>query len=368
MDRILQLLNQDIMSSWHKFRYNWARELVGLTCSLVLASLFWYMIQDFLGEQVIQISLKMYHSFSSTLTTITYLMAGIAIGIQSRKSRSMDGTLWGFAIHMGESHTHIKIFIGLRLFLMSCFYISLATIISYYLFAPPEKEAIYNIFTLIFGAIFSFGAPKLKINRKRKFEVACNSLFKWRAYQILIRNPGTKVLLFISFICSLAQGVLGFLAPPTFLFGLTSLLVSLLAIFSLTIQLKQDIRYAWAERLMGVSHNRIVAAYVQLGGFLGTILTGVSILAYTIGTNLAGQNIDLSPLLTMILITLLLTIQAPAFFFQLDPKSPLQTCMAISIINLFQATAIIFHPLATIIIPIVAYYAAGYQHNRYYRS
>jgi hypothetical protein len=79
-------------------------------------------------------------------------------------------------------------------------------------------------------------------------------------------------------------------------------------------------------------------------------------------------NFDNALLLKIFLISLIGPLLAPAVMFQLEPRRPAISLLALFFINLFLGTAVLAHPISIILLGFLIYYANGYQMNRYYRA
>ena len=368
MDQIYQLIKINILSFLNKLRYNWARESVAVICSGIMVAVFWYMIQDFLEDQVIHISIKMYQAFKSTLTTVSFLLMGIALARSIQKYLGNRPGIVTFAMSIGESDNNIFKFIAIQ-FVVSSTAVILGTVwITDIIFEPASHHLLLNVVATITGTLIGIILPKLKTPSDKKRLMTSYSMFKWRIFQILRRNPTCRSLIAIAILCSWSHGFIASNQLPNFLHGLLAFLLSIIGIIPLAIQLKEDLNYAWAEKLMGVSHKDIMKTYFKLAISISSGLSLSSTIAYIIGAASVQAGIDLSSIVLIWIITSAVIIQSPCFFFQLEPRSVMQTGLALTIINLFQVTALIFHPASVIGVIVVGYYSANYQHNRYYRS
>lgn len=368
MNQVQQLIKINIFSFLHKLRYNWARELVAIACSAVLVALFLYMLQDFLTEQVINISVKMYQSFTGTLTKVSCITSGALIANSIKKSRIGYSELALFAQSMGESKSCLDSFLAMRLAFLIGLIVSITYMVTSTFFEPIHKDIVYNMSSGLFGLITIALNPKESDKTDEANTMGSYSLYRWRFYQITKRNPACKVLIITAIGLSFLHGIIAAKDLPIFVHGLWSFFICIIAIIPLTIQLKEDLNYAWAERVMGVSHSDIMKTYFKLATTTATAIILPSCICYLLPSIINSRELNFDAIAIIIMITATITIQAPCFFFQLEPRSPFQTTLTITIINLFQVTAIIFHWGFILAVPIIGYYSSAYQNNRYYRS
>ena len=118
---------------------------------------------------------------------------------------------------------------------------------------------------------------------------------------------------------------------------------------------------------MGISHQEIIQVYLAIALTLGVPIATLSSCFYFWGPGFQS-SITLSEASKVGAIIVTGPTITPFLMFQMEPRRPVITWIALIIINLFLGTAIFAHWLAILFLPILAYYAGNYQTSRYYRA
>jgi hypothetical protein len=121
----------------------------------------------------------------------------------------------------------------------------------------------------------------------------------------------------------------------------------------------EDIKCAWIEKYLGVSHEAYVASLEYLTWSLGAIAS----LALASGQMLFAQVDAKSLLLTFIPLS-----TVPCLVFQVDPRKDAMQMLSSLIVSLFLSTAVLASWYALLLLPVFRYYSLNAQTQRFYRS
>ena len=362
------------MSFWHRLRHDWGRELTAFVCSLVLVALFLYLFNDFLNEKVVSVSETMRKSLALWAYWGLWFLCGLFLGLRLRLPGSCDA-LASFALSRGEKSLLVKRFRVLMVLLTSLFYISVTyvlciKILGYSILAHPYP-------LLMAGGVFcvAFFWPRARGTKKEatfkpwqpRGAKAASAMFSFRRLQMLGRNRPARFVFASCYSLSTAHFFLAKWQAPFFLHGLLAIFLTLLVSIPLLLQLKEDLSFAWAERSMGVSHESVVKTYFRLA-LLSSLPLGLwGALCYAAGLY-KGEAFFWQSHISLFCLTVMGPIMAPSILFQLEPRRPALSWLALFLICLFVGTGILAHIAAVVLIPILIHYAGSYQHGRYYRA
>ena len=366
--RALQLYFMNLKSFWLKLRYDWAREITVMLCSTVLLATFFYVFNDFLNNEVKQISLGMHQRFGRWAAIVALgLSSAYLANIWLQEGFKAKHSLSLFALSRGELPRTVMAFLIIRQITLAAIILGFAWyIISNYMSKFTFSSAAY----WQIGALTAATLLVKIINRNGKLEMPVCSLrslgmtgmMRWRLVQILTRNHRSQLMLLLSGATLVIQFALMYKQAPLFLNILVGFLSGWTASSALNFQLTADLKYAWLERLAGVSHSDYLKAYEQVGYLLSLTLAALTLLITLSSGALAWQ--DTAKIILAVIIPIYLM---PALAMQIDAKRPVIQMITGFLVSIFLVTACYAHILSVIIVPFAAHYAHTQQHDRFYR-
>mgnify|MGYP001228640116 CR=1 FL=1 len=373
----VKLLIVSYQASLRKFRYDLAREIVVGICTAVLLGLFFYIFRDFFKDKLSLISAP-----ASVFMTQSFGLAILAfsalIGARISKREFTDPSSIGhMALLLGEKPSTIRSYKSMRIISN----LTLTFIIPWALIYKWLQPWYFNTTILIQGGMFivwtiswlmnSGYSENTKTYKPLLSQVSDKSsriktLILWRLRQILIRNKLTRAILLLAVLCLIIQWYLFSTEYSEVLSFIICLACSLLLASTIAIQMEEDMKHAWAEKCMGVSHQEIILALFAIGIIFGAL--------FGLGTAAGGYMNQTDPqtqkglILRLSMITALSPSIIPSIIFQIDPNRPMIQIINIIIVSLFLSTAIYAHWAFVALAPILAWYANQYQQNRFYRA
>lgn len=376
MHRAHQLLLLDARAGLHRVRHDLGRELTVLACSVVLLALFGYVFHDFLNVQVASLSEGMRAAFARAAAVATLVLGAVAGAVAVRTTwRSRDG-LGETALRLGEDQGTVRAYrIGRSVVVMAVIHGAAWYAVVRWMTVPKTGTIVAAEGAMLALAsvlpLFRSSAVKgLQTAEERKSGSAEGgglSLVAWRLRQL--RRRRASVLAFAAALLFAAIAALPPLANiPPFASCAAALGASLFAATALSFQLTDDLREAWIERQLGVSHAAFVNAYERLGLLLGSAVGLVATLAYVGGALASGHGVHPVAPLQIFAIGALAPVTLPWLMMQIDGRRPAVVLLTSILVGLFIGTAIVAHPLSLGLIPILRYYGAKSQDGRYYRA
>lgn len=364
----LRLLKMDIMSLWHRLKYDWGSELTALTCFVTLLSLFFYLFGDFLNEKILVLPENTRIGLLRWSGRFIWSILGVQLGASLRVFRG-GRDLAKFSIALGEKPKVVRRFEILMAALTALFSIFVIVLILKWVLKLP---AWYSFLNMLFGLgtfLPVFFLPTGRLAEKTfkywspQSSKVSRSMWSFRHMQMVGRNRICQMVLCLAFALAGCHIWLADISAPFVLHGSLAILVGVLSAIPLPLQLREDLSYAWAERLMGTSHKSVVSTYYLLALECSTPTIMMTLIGYL--TFAKGSNFQL---FSVICLTLMGPVLTPSLMFQLEPRKPSLTILALFIICVFVGTAILAHPLAIALLPVVIHYASSYQIDRYYRA
>lgn len=388
--RSMVLYRLSLMSFIHRLRHDFARELVIGFCGFILLSLFYYIFNDFLNEEVKSISEPMREYFGEILA---YVMIGIGIIACSRmiSTERSDPRSHGRAFaQLGENRRVISMYLCLRIPTLILIIFVPLTIIRRKIFVDwgVGKEFLLGFASLaliVISSLFSQLGKRSEANKSSPVSLLKNppdsplkSLIFWKLAGILWRHTSCKICLGMGGVTSaLLLLISKYDHPAAFLIAfLTGVFISC----ALMIQISSDLQCSWIEKNLGVSHDLWMASVTAISllfAFFATILIGSfywgSVFIYGFGVNgvIEGNHELFLRLETSIRLSLCgftPPFMVPFLALQIDGRRFFIQMMSVILCSLFVATAIYASLASLALLPLIFYYGVTTQKGRFYRA
>jgi hypothetical protein len=363
--RIIFLYCRVVFGLWRRFVADWAKEATVLICAAVLLWTFVIIFDDFLNTEVKNLSEAMRDRFAEVLAVGAFALASITSGLACRAwRRSLSAA---FPDRIGESAAYSKFFNiltvtsiiicgnGLALLIVDRYLISgwwpwsfVAAALSAVLAALPMKQT----------------ATAARPRDRRFFRNRRTAIFAWRFWPLLARNRSSQIAL----ACAIAGALFG---AYGYRLQLPSNVVAAILMFSgygvaaaITFQCADDLKHAWFEKLLGLSHEEFAAAYNLVSytlGFLFAVLAGALLGAI-------GMRWDWEAILRACLLGAIPALLTPSIVLQIDGRRPFIPIITMILCTLFIGTAILVSWFGVLLVPVFKYFAEAQQKDRYYRA
>jgi len=287
------------------------------------------------------------------------------------------------AKRLGETKANINTFIYLRsiLIYVLCFSITWLFIERFLVSWPIPTKIIIQILatigilaiariSLLWSSLPTKTSEVLNKIADIKPTNKITALTNWRLKEIFVRNHLTQIALLISILFSLFTAILIAKSTPEVAFIFSGFVAGYFSALCIAFQLQEDLKYAWVERFMGVSHSEFISAYTRTSlvtGFSAACLPTLTFLSIHILTNTLDIN-NISTALKLYVMISLPSYITPMLMFQIDGRKAAIQAINIGLIGLFLITAIYAHWLGVIALIIFRYYAITYQDGRFYRA
>lgn len=360
-----------------RIRYDWGRELVVISSTCILLSLFYYIFHDFLHSKLQDFPEQLGIALSNKLMGAAILILGIFVAGRLRALFFLNPSWGHFAERIGENPRIVSWFRCLQALLIVCLSYGI-----FWQFVAPAfshwdlKQSLYMqaLSLSLCGLSIFIARNKSSDHIAKKLRPILNdalttrrrTLRAWRWYQILNRNRYCRLCIGLSLSIQVGVGIMYALHWPFFLSVLSSMLASALLAWSIAFQLEEDMRAIWLEKQLGCSHEEFVAVYQELGWGLGLILGILSLfIALVMGV---PAWVPVTECLKLLAISALFPALMPSIMFQVAPERPLLQILSSSLIGLFLGTAIYAQGLAVIFVALAIHYAKDYQKDNFYRS
>lgn len=366
IQRIFYLFLMRQNASIRRFRYDFAREMVAFLSAGILFALFAHIFHDFLTAKIADLPEAILARFRGAGA----LAVGLTLALMLRRTvlleRGMESIL-ACARRRGEETIALRIY-------QATFYgmASAATLAVWGAFARwigllPSWPVMVGWAGLLLLLAFRPGTATTREKAGRWSAVASAlpsrraALLRWRLVQMATRLPTTRHAFTCALLGFVLLPLLAFNAAPFALAAMVALAAGMFIAAAFCVQLASDVKQAWAEQAMGVTHQEIVAVYKRLAW--GSVLVT---LPFTLASGwwLGGAKAAFT-LATLGATAPLLT---PSLMFQLDARRPLLQILTIVLASLFLGTTVLMHPAGIILLALVIKTAGNYQRDLYYRA
>lgn len=363
----------------HRFRHEFVQELVVFICASVLFATFYYMFEDFVNTEISRISNELQHRITISASVIFFFL--LAVYVSKRLGHFLHSriSLKYTAERLGESPQVVKVFTVIQTSVLFLFATLVTFALNQTLLYELEPIALSLIlgFLFIISLIFAVFIEKdpesvahrdLKPIRLPSNKSVVATMVSWRLKQILLRNRAGQFSILIAGATGAALVFFYLQHAPKPLKFLTLYAFGLFSCLPLFFQLASDLKLAWAERYMGVSHEQVILCYKSIAllivGIGSMVIIGSELLGKSETTSLSQWGFGVAQNIFIFATPLML---APGLLFQVDAHRPAIQILALILLGLFIATAIYWHLMAVLLWPAFNYYSFASQSGRYYR-
>ena len=372
LTRLNLLMSIQLKSIVRKLRYDLVSEIVVLICALVLIGLFYYIFQDFLNVKLQTVPKESQEKIARAFAVGIIAVTALFLRSTLNKQTDHEPKVAQFAARLGEPPRIVRFF---RLYFnllaqVTVFGLQWLIIHRYIYRFDFQVACLIQLVTSCFLLLPSFSQKTAARQVTQSYrpmqlpEQSCvRTLTKWRLVQMIVRRRNCQLTLILAGLTLAIVALASKLAMPAGALVLLAMLASILTAGALIFQLETDVRYAWLEKGLGVSHGQYVNAYL----LAGLLLAGV----FSVGAGLAvyifWQDFDQDLIAKIALITAIGPLSVAAIMFQLDASKALLQFMSIFFICLFLGTAIYINTLFAALFPVLLYYALKYQDQQFYQ-
>lgn len=379
--RVLFLLWLKLKSVYRKFFYNAGLELVSFLCGGIIVSLFYYISKDFFDKKLVDSSFEIRSMIYTTFYFLVCLFGAKFITETLPKFKQTKNNWTNFFLHLGELKANALMVSYFSIFLKIVVIVSLLNRLSaskynllsfWWSIAIPCILILFLILLKIFFPTFHLIITQIS----KKTEIRWNSpslyyaMVQWRLKQLYRNNFSQLFYLILVCLMFILIGYLKFINIDSNLLGLCAIVQGFFISSPLFHQLKTDLEESWFEKNSPISHRNIYKCYQMLGLLHSIFFSLLNLsLIYFLGNFFTEVNISsITELIQIFILTNLCVLLAPALFFQIDPRKPTIQLIICFLCGLFIGTLVLIMPLTAFAIPILVYYAAKYQTNRFYRA
>lgn len=392
--KIWRLLTMTTKAPFYRLRHDLGRETVVMVSCVIFIGTFFYVFEDFLNVQIASLSKPLREWIAWGLLGL--LTAGLSgsvgwrLGTQARDFRGIAS----MALFLGENPQLVKTYGRLwATFVLVTFTGALGLISHRWLIQmDPLRFLILSfaatfivIMTRFLSIVYSSKSlqeksiePNATLRTKKPSHInkinILSTLTQYRINQLFARNS------FRAWTLRLAQVLLAIVGPlcyclthSLFLAAMGSLLTSFLLVSIFAGFVAEDIAQSWTERGLGVTHRMYISSLERLTFHLlwlpGILLFLFLFLAQTsFGVPVLSFEQALLGSIQVGALSLLPLLSFPWTALQIDARKPSIPIMTSAILGLFIGSAILAHPLAIGLIPLLRAVALPYQEGRFYRA
>lgn len=378
--RLLTLYRIAILGHLRKLFANSGVELASIICGATIMLLLYYVANDFFNHKLS----GDINEVKSTLYSSFYLLANIFFAKHSFEiftENSTQDKKWSFTLSLlCEEASTTKFFIKsaktFKFLVLSALIIALSGS-EYLLFHPSYAIGIILITVIFLGVIKLFISKKITNSGFQSFETKHSdvkrkkiiSLALWRIKQMY---RSAYAVLFYALLIVICSVVFVYLLQNQMPFPLSAFILILQGFFlsaPFFKQLQTDLNNSWFEKNSPIYHDDIYRCY-QLMIYLSSIPLGLfnALFVIYIAGSTGVESSEYLHALQAFFLTTLCPFLAPAQMFQIDARKPLIQLIICYLSGLFIGTLILISAKALIALPIIIFYSAKYQKNRFYRS
>lgn len=390
----------------YRVRHDLGRETVVLLSCLIFGGTFFYVFEDFLNVQIAALSPKLREWIAWAILGLLTLGLSGSMGWRLAVEKSHFRGLSSLALFWGEDPQIVKTYERLWTLILLALLVCVISLASHLWLVPIDLQRLCGLGVLIGATFFVSQQAAQRVVRNHggqqketssndpraprvtlvtgAFPSARETMVQYRIHQIFApkswRSWGIR----------LSQGLVAFcgafslvLTHSPFLSGMGSLLVGLILASFFAGFLAEDLSQSWTERGLGVTHSLYVATLEKLAWRLawgpGVLLFIACFAVQTkplfsgfptneslnLGVELfknAVQSLQITALGVLPILTI------PWTGLQIDGRKPGIPMMTSTILGLFLGSAVLAHPLALLLIPLLRSVALPYQEGRFYRA
>lgn len=382
------LFRSTIQATVHRLRYDFIQEFVVFLCSAIIFSTFLYIFDDFLNEDIAQVSKLLRNQLAGPCLIVAWCLA-TTLTYRLLKAEITDDTSWSsWAARQGECPANVRSLLFWRSVMISVAIHSVFWLATYHLLLPLTVAQIVVgegvLICVVWALLTMRGSVTAQTqtqpqHRSLVFKDITTSnprqrhraLFRWRWMQIKYRKRSHQLILGFSMTFAATAGFVAAKQLPLFAAWILCFSAGNLASWVIAFQAADDLDFAWSERCLGVSHDDYIGIYRTIARSLtillaaGAIITGAITSAYY---GNVGETALSTSWLTLVFTLSVCPLLMPDLLLQVDGHRPVIQITMVTLFGLFIATAVFAHPLGILLVPLLKYYAAEVQKNRYYRA
>ncbi len=395
--RLLNIYLVGLSAFFRKLRYDLVKELTVALCSLCILAVVFYIFNDFVNIEVASMSRGLQRFLGSGVTWFILVGSALIGGRVLHREFSGARTYVNMMSYMGESPEVKRVFFVLRCITMILVVHGAAWAISLLAFVDWSFLRIALIESGLLGVSFVVYKLSCVSLSGTEGETECaqekfrevgeteaspgtmhsplSTMIVWRLRQMFFRNRLSQLAMIMTALIIALFTVITIRGEPFFIALLTALLAGVVLSSVLALQVQEDLKSAWAERTLGVSHELFLETYVRIGWILGGALFGlillIQILVWAVkGVPLAGTDLLFlfSDYLKAGAVAALPPYLMHLFFFQIDARKPMLQIIMVFVAGLFLATAIYASWLSLLLVLILKYYTLEAEKGRFYRA
>jgi len=370
-ERSLILAKMSFKGSLARLRHDLAKEVVVALCSLILLSLFIFIFSDFLGNRIAQIP-------ESSRQVIGLVgMMPIVIWYSRKLLSSVAIELMSTARRLGESPQVVKSSsIMILMAHTAVALIPISTTLAYLLPGSFITNLVCLLAISATAAVLGDTLPKRSwLPAPRGWQISLTNklgtIINFRLRQLTKGNEFFAKTIYVQIALSMFAAALHAFTPVRYhpaLFLLNSTAGFILSCL-LSLQLHEDLKLAWAERTIGISHDEIVSAYQWLSRLFMLVLLVANAVAFAAASAIHGNaEHNWIQLMQSTLAGCTYLAITPGMLFQIDSRKPASQIALLFIMGLFISTAVLAWLPAFLLVPLLNYYTIPYQRGRFYRA
>jgi hypothetical protein len=376
MKRSIILCLLGLRALGHRLRHDAEAALTVAVAAAVLVAVTAYVFNDFLNVQVASLSLAMRDAFGRAAAVILLVLWTLGSGRAARRARLEEATIAGAARRLGEERGTVSAYVwsmlGLRLVGGTAFVL---WIIARYLTVwSPVTQIGAGAAAVVVALAMVWWPERAAAGTAERPQVpvrlsgsAAHVMTRWRLFQLLYRQPMARLALAIAGLGALLVLAAASAGLPGVTRVVAGYAAGLCVATGLALQLADDLRIAWIDRAVGVTHQAFVGVYERLALRLGLGTMVFVGSAAILGALAGGHPIDAAAAQSAIVAAIPVLVM-PNLMFQIDARRPALTMLVVLVVSLFIATACYAHWAGVLLLPLLRTFAMSAQHGRFYRA
>lgn len=375
------LIGWTLRCSFRQFRYDYGKELTVAFSGLVLLALFFYVFGDFFTNKIQALS----PAFMAMLLNITHgllcLLLALTLFFTSQQPlhRHSEFVTWGQRIGVEPSQLEtLAYWHAFSRYLNAAFPWLLFDFI---ILVPRLQHPLLGLLVLVILATVAIvlgqkmtwtSKSELRPERGLLQKLLTRSrnpytgFLQWKLLQTLTRNRTARLATGIAWAHLAFALVLAIAKAPPLAIESFMLLLSFWLTVPLALNLQEDLRTSWLDKMFGVDHLNFQQAYSR-NALLLVLVPAVPIALVSPLLGLAIPDL-VRTVVQEIGIMASMPLLFPALMFHVDGRRVFITLATTFLLALFVSTAIMAHPAAVILLWIVIPFFKDAQKGRYFRA
>jgi hypothetical protein len=364
-----------------QFRYDYGKELTVAFSGLVLLALFFYVFGDFFTNKIQALS----PAFIAVILTVTHGLLCVLLALtlfftsQHPLHRHSEFVTWGQRIGVAPAQLkNLSFWHSFSRYLNAAFPWLLFDVT---ILLPRLQQPLFGLLALVVLATLAIilgqkitwthqreARPSHKLLHKMltRSRNAYTGFLRWKLLQTLTRNRTARLAAGMALAHLAFVIVLHIAKAPPLAIEAFMLLLSFWLVVPLALNLQEDLRTSWLDKMFGVDHLNFQQAYSR-NAMLLVVVAGIPIVLVS---PLLGLPLpDLARTVVQELgIMASMPLLFPALMFHVDGRRVFITLATTFLLALFVSTAIMAHPAAVILFWIVIPFFKDAQKGRYFRA